>query len=96
MAWSASVERGVEVVAPVHDAIAILTPINRMAEGVATMQNAMVEASRIVLDGFELGTKAEPVVYPNRYADPRGAVIWRQVMSLLPQPEHAPRLCLVG
>jgi DNA polymerase I len=47
------------------------------------MQNAMREASRIVLDGFELGTDAGIVRHPDRYADPRGTVMWNRVMNLI-------------
>jgi len=47
------------------------------------MRGAMGEVSRVVLGGFELGTKAEPVVYPDRYADPRGAFMWSRVTELL-------------
>jgi hypothetical protein len=94
LAVSLGVERGVKIVAPVHDAIAIETPIRHMEEDIATMREAMAEASRIVLDGFELRTKPEPVVYPQRYADKRGAVMWAKVMSLAPAPGR--RLQLVG
>jgi hypothetical protein len=82
------VERGVTVVAPVHDAIAIETEICRMDEDIAMIREAMAEASRIVLGGFELQTKAEPVVYPHRYADPRGAEMWREVMRLTDEIER--------
>ena len=47
------------------------------------MQAAMAEASRVVLDGFELGTDSELVRWPDRYMDPRGAVMWGTVMGLL-------------
>jgi DNA polymerase I len=55
----------------------------------------MAEASRVVLDGFELRTKAEPVVYPDRYADPRGAVMWQKIMSLVPNEPRQRKLALV-
>ena len=48
------------------------------------MQAAVGEASRIVLNGCELGTDVEIVRYPDRYMDPRGAVMWDRVMKLLP------------
>jgi DNA polymerase I-like protein with 3'-5' exonuclease and polymerase domains len=83
LAVSLGVESGVKVLAPVHDAIAIETEIGRMQDDIATMREAMAEASRVVLGGFELGTKAETFVYPDRYADPRGAAMWEKVMSLL-------------
>jgi hypothetical protein len=78
------VERGIKVVAPVHDAIAIETTIAHMQDDVVTMREAMAEASRIVLGGFELHTKAEIVLSPDRYMDPRGSVMWEKIMSLLP------------
>jgi DNA polymerase I len=43
----------------------------------------MAEASRIVLGGFELGTDAQIVRYPDRYMDERGAVMWDRVMKLI-------------
>ena len=95
LAVSLGVERGIKVVAPVHDAIAIETEIGRMQDDIATMREAMAEASRVVLGGFELGTKAEPVVYPDRYADPRGVVMWEKIMSLLPAEPNQRRLGLV-
>jgi hypothetical protein len=47
------------------------------------MQEVMRGASRIVLDGFELGTDADIIEYPDRYADARGAVMWEKVMALI-------------
>ena len=43
----------------------------------------MREASRIVLDAFELGTDVKIVRYPDRYMDERGAVMWDRVMRLI-------------
>ena len=76
-------EQGIEVCAPVHDAVLICAPLDRLDADVARMQDAMREASRVVLDGFELGTDAEIIRYPDRYADPRGAVMWERVMKLI-------------
>ena len=49
----------------------------------AAMQEAMRESSRIVLNGFELGTDAIVVRHPDRYMDERGTVMWRRVTGLL-------------
>jgi DNA polymerase-1 len=44
----------------------------------------MAEASKLVLNGFELETDVTVVRYPDRYMDEdRGAVMWGQVMGLL-------------
>lgn len=76
-------ERGVEVCAPVHDAFLICASIDRIESDVAVMRAAMVEASRAVLDGFEIRTDVHIVRYPDRYMDPRGEVTWDRVMGLI-------------
>jgi DNA polymerase I len=76
-------ERGIEVCAPVHDAVLICAPLERLETDVARMRQAMAEASRIVLGGFGLGTDAQIVRYPDRYMDERGAVMWDRVMKLI-------------
>jgi len=47
----------------------------------------MLEASRIVLDGFELGSDVKVVRYPDRYMDKRGVVMWDKVMGLIGEAE---------
>jgi DNA polymerase-1 len=49
----------------------------------------MREASRIVLNGFELGTDAKIIHYPDRYMDERGTLMWDRVMKLI--AEHQER-----
>lgn len=61
----------------------ICAPLDRLDVDVACMQDIMREASRIVLNGFELGTDATVVRHPNRYMDERGAVMWQRVMELV-------------
>jgi DNA polymerase I-like protein with 3'-5' exonuclease and polymerase domains len=87
LACCLATERGIEVCAPVHDAVLICAPLERLDADVVRMQDAMREASRVVLDGFELGTDAEIVRYPDRYADPRGSVMWNRVMELIRQQQ---------
>jgi DNA polymerase I len=76
-------ERGIEVCAPVHDALLICSPLDRLEAAVATTRACMAEASRAVLAGFELATDVKIVRYPERYADPRGAVMWKRVTDLI-------------
>jgi DNA polymerase family A len=84
-------ERGIEVCAPVHDAVLICAPIERLEGGVAQMRSCMAEASRIILGGFELRTDATLIRHPNRYQDPRGVVMWDRVTRLVAtqQPKRA-------
>src|SRR5262249_32922216 len=81
LACCLATERGIEVSAPVHDAVLINAPLDRLEQDIATMQEAMREASRIVLSGFELGTDSAVTRYPDRYTDERGIGMWAKVMA---------------
>jgi DNA polymerase-1 len=79
-------ERGIEVCAPVHDAFLICAPLDRLDEDVARIRACMEEASRIVLDGFEVRTTVEEkaiVRHPGHYTDDRGEEMWNTIMPLL-------------
>jgi DNA polymerase I len=80
-------ERGIEVCAPVHDAVLIMASIDRIEADTAAMRAIMAEASRTVLAGFELGTDATITRYPHRYSDGRGAVMWDRVCKLIAAAE---------
>ena len=85
LACCLATERNIEVCAPVHDAVLICAPLDRLEPDVAGMRAAMAEASRVVLKGFELGTDTSVVRYPHRYSDERGAKMWAEVTSLIEQ-----------
>jgi DNA polymerase I len=89
LACCLATERGIEICAPVHDAVLICAPLDRLDADVAGMRTAMAEASRIVLDGFELRTDAKLVRYPDRYMDPRGRVMWDRVNHLVARRSSA-------
>ena len=76
-------EAGIRVCAPVHDAILIEAPLDDLEKTVRQTQDLMVDASRIVLDGFTLRSDAELIRYPDRYSDKRGQTMWSEVMALL-------------
>jgi DNA polymerase I-like protein with 3'-5' exonuclease and polymerase domains len=76
-------EQGIEICAPVHDAVLICAPLDRLDVEISRMQGLMREASRVVLNDFELGTDAKIIRYPDRYMDERGAVMWGRVMRLV-------------
>jgi hypothetical protein len=76
-------ERGIEVCAPVHDAVLICAPLDRLDTDIARMRAAMAEASSAVLKGFELGTDVHVVRYPDRYMDARGRLMWDRVNGLI-------------
>ena len=76
-------ERGVEICAPIHDAVLICAPLDQLRADIDAMRAAMAEASRAVLGGFELGTDVHVTRWPQRYADSRGRVMWSRVNELL-------------
>jgi DNA polymerase I len=83
LACCLATERGIEVCAPVHDAVLICAPLVRLEDDIASMRAAMTEASKIILAGFELRTDATRVLYPDRYQDPRGTAMWNRVIELI-------------
>jgi DNA polymerase I len=92
LACCLATERNIEVCAPVHDAVLICAPIERLDADVAQMRACMAEASRIILAGFELRTDATLIRYPNRYQDPRGAVMWDRVSRLVAATAQQPKM----
>jgi DNA polymerase I len=83
LACCLATEAGIAVCAPVHDALLIEAPAAGIDDAVAVTRSLMARASGIVLDGLEVGTDAEVIRWPDRYADPRGAVMWSRVTELL-------------
>jgi DNA polymerase I len=83
LACCLGVENRIAVCAPVHDALMIMAPVERIDEDVARMHGYMKRASEIVLAGFALGTEAMIVKYPDRYVDKRGQEFWNKIMNLL-------------
>ncbi len=77
------VEQGIRVCCPIHDAVLVEGPVDEIDAIVNAAERAMVEASRIVLDGFGLRSDTKIVRYPERYCDPRGEKMWETVMSIL-------------
>ena len=85
--------RGIRLLAPVHDAVLIEAPIDRIEADVALMQEIMRRASRVVLgcdtEGkpCEIRTDAKIVRHPDRYIDGRGKDIWNTVHEWLKHHE---------
>ena len=91
LACCLTTEAGIEVCAPVHDAVLICAPLDRLDADVKKTRELMAEASRIVLDGFEVGTDANIVKYPDRLMDDRGAIMWDRVTRLVAERQAAPK-----
>lgn len=89
LACTLATERGISVVAPVHDAVMVEGPDWEIDDIVAETQAMMAEASAAVLDGFRLRSDAKVVCWPERYMDDRGQEFWDRVMALLPERPEA-------
>jgi hypothetical protein len=83
LACCLATERGFAVCAPVHDALLVESDIGNIEAVVAQTQEAMREASELVLPGFPLRTEAKIVRHPDRYLDERGRRMWEAVCRLL-------------
>jgi hypothetical protein len=83
LACCLATERGLQVCCPIHDALLVEGPAGEIQDIVTRTQEAMAEASRVVLASFELRTDAKVVAYPARYMDPRGEQMWKTVMGIL-------------
>jgi hypothetical protein len=73
----------IRVCAPIHDAILIEAPLERLENDIALTQATMRLASEVILDGFPLRTDVTVVRYPDRYIDPRGRKMWETVQAIL-------------
>jgi len=85
LACCLATERGIKVCAPVHDAILIEAPLSQLDQAIESAQQAMEDASELVLFGFKLRSDAEIVRYPNRYMDKRGEKIWNTIWNIVNQ-----------
>ncbi len=76
-------ERGLNVCGPVHDALLIESAADDVANAAATASEAMLDASRVVLSGFELRTEVLQVISPSRFREPRGEGVWATINQVL-------------
>ena len=83
LACCLATENGIQVCAPVHDAVLIMAPIDRLEADITSMRQYMEQASNIVLTGFRLRTDVKTVIYPEHYPSGHGLEMWQTVMALL-------------
>jgi hypothetical protein len=83
LACCLATERGIAVCCPVHDALLVEGPADGIEAVVRETQEAMREASELVLPGFPLRTDAKIVRHSDRYVDDRGRRMWDTVQRLL-------------
>ena len=80
-------EDGIEILAPVHDALLVEGPVEQIEEIVKRTQAHMDRASELVL-GFAMRTDAKIFKCPVRFLDKRGEGTWNSIMQLLDKVEN--------
>jgi hypothetical protein len=82
-ATRSTTERGLQVIGPVHNALAVEAKAGSIEEAVAETQEYMARASEAVLGGFRLRSEFEIIRFPDRFQDERGAKFWDQIIAIL-------------
>jgi hypothetical protein len=83
-------ERHLPVCCPVHDALLVEGPAESIGVIATEMQQAMQEASEMVLPGFPLRTEAKFFCWPEHFSDKRGQHMWDLVWALIGEVAAAP------
>lgn len=82
--------RGVEICAPVHDALLIQSPVDKMEKAIRETREAMGMASKVILNGYELRVDCECVTrYPHRFFSADGLDFWNKIKPYLDRRHHA-------
>lgn len=77
------VDSGIKICAPIHDAILVEIPLNKLGKTVKTVSKIMETASGIVLPGFNLKSEAKITEYPDNFSDERGKEMWQRINKLI-------------
>jgi hypothetical protein len=80
--------RGLQIVAPVHDAILAQCPLNQVEESSLELDRCMRDASNAVLRGYELRTESQIIKPGGHYFDKRGIQMWTTVNKLVTKLEQ--------
>jgi DNA polymerase I len=101
IACIAATEAGISVCCPVHDALLVEGPADRIEEIAAATCRLMERAGQAVTGGLAVRAEAKIVHWPDRYADDRGVAVWDKAMSALAELDeeaaiYARNMCVLG
>jgi hypothetical protein len=74
-------EAGFVIIAPVHDAIVVEDWADRIEQTTFAVRQIMAEASKSILDGFEIFTEVQ--LFEDRFVDKRGVGMWNRINELM-------------
>jgi hypothetical protein len=80
--------RGIELVAPIHDALLAEGPLSQVEELSHALDQLMGDAAAVVLHGYRLPTDCQVVKPGEHYQDERGAAMWATVIRLVAKLER--------
>lgn len=83
LAVISATEDGLEIAAPIHDALLLVAPLDALEEQVKRLVAHMEQASSDVLNGPTVRVDIETVRYPDRYIDEAGVNMWDRVMKMV-------------
>jgi DNA polymerase I-like protein with 3'-5' exonuclease and polymerase domains len=83
-----AMRRGIELVAPIHDAVLVEGVAVEAEELAVAVDRLMRDASAVVLKGFELPSDCHIILPGEHYQDKRGAAMWKTITRLLAQRER--------
>lgn len=79
------VRRGIQLCAPIHDAVLIEATEETIEDQVKIAQECMEQASLIVLEDFTLGSDAKIIKYPGRFLEDGAEPFWNTVIAIYEQ-----------
>jgi hypothetical protein len=80
--------RGIELVAPIHDALLAEGPLSQVEKLSHALDELMGDAAALVLRGYRLPTDCKIVKPGEHYQDERGAAMWATVTRLVAKLER--------
>jgi len=76
------VKNGIQLCAPIHDAVLIEATEDTIEEQAKIAQQCMEEASQIVLENFKLTSDVDIIRHPGRFLDESAKPFWNTVMTI--------------
>jgi DNA polymerase-1 len=84
LACCEATEAGLMICAPIHDALLLEASVEDIDSHIQKLTTIMQHASELVLGGGRVcGVDVDKIIYPDRYSDERGEVMWSWVMDIL-------------
>lgn len=76
-------EAGVRICAPIHDALLIEFDEANFNSQLELAKIIMTDASKIVLDGFEIRSDVKTIRYPDHFMEAKGQFMWDKIEGIL-------------